>query len=100
MTDRIVRPTLDGLMDGRMDSNRLMMIGLLALPATAALVVACLGPRRRTAIRWICLGVTLLDALLAFALTFEFKFLTNTRMVTPAVGGGMDREDRGEFVQG
>src|SRR5262245_34397166 len=72
-----------------MDSTRTMMLALLALPAGAAVVVACLGPRRGAIIRWLCLGVTIVTVLLTFALAFEF--LVGTRNVTPAAAGAVDK---------
>src|SRR3954451_4467139 len=72
-----------------MDSTRLMLLGLLALPAATALVVACLGPRRGAVIRWLCLGVTIALVLLSFVLAFEF--LVGARDVTPAAAGAVDK---------
>src|SRR5262249_24977708 len=44
---------------------RLFMVLLLVVPAVAAVVVVLLGRQRLAAIRWISLGATLVDLLLA-----------------------------------
>ncbi len=50
----------------------MMLVALLALPALAAIVVALLGSSRAALIRWLCLGVTIIDLVLAFLLALEF----------------------------
>jgi len=47
---------------------RVFVVLLLALPAATAVVVALLGPKRQCAIRWLCLTITLVDAVLASVL--------------------------------
>src|SRR5947208_8175080 len=47
---------------------RVLLIGLLALPAVAAVVVALLGPARAALIRWISLVVVLAGLVLAVIL--------------------------------
>lgn len=54
-----------------MDLNRSLLLVLLALPAAAAIAVAALG-QRRALIRWVALGVTLADAVIALALVFAY----------------------------
>jgi NADH-quinone oxidoreductase subunit M len=49
-----------------------LVIVLLALPAAAAIVVACLGPGRALLVRQISLGATLAGALIAAVLAFGF----------------------------
>src|SRR5207249_3257758 len=62
-----------------MDFDRLMLIALLAVPATAALVVAVLGARRRELIRRLALAVTVLNLLLTCALVRDYVVDVDTR---------------------
>jgi len=70
---------------------QVLLILLLALPAAAAIVVACLGASRALLARQISLGATLLGVVLALALAAAF--LTGR---TP----GNDKTFRPEFVPG
>jgi NADH-quinone oxidoreductase subunit M len=51
---------------------RFLVVALVVLPAIAAVVVAVLGPGRRELIRRICLGVTIVDALVALVVAVAF----------------------------
>jgi NADH-quinone oxidoreductase subunit M len=72
-----------------MDTNRLMLIALLAVPAAAAALVALLGVRRARFIRWLCLGVTVLNLVLTAALVLEY--VTVVRKVPPLAAQPRDR---------
>jgi NADH-quinone oxidoreductase subunit M len=58
-----------------MDLQRLMLLALLAIPALAAVLAALLGSERQRAIRWVSLGATVLDLLLALILAGQFMAL-------------------------
>ena len=68
-----------------------LLILLLALPAVAAIVVACLGQQRAALVRWISLGATVTAALFAFVLAIAF-LSTRAEM--------KERSFRPEFVPG
>ena len=55
-----------------------MLLAVLAIPGLAAIVVAVLGSSRQHAIRWVSLGATLLDLLLALILAGQFMGLERT----------------------
>jgi len=55
-----------------MEVLRVLLLALLVLPTVGAVIVACLGAGRLSAIRWISLGVTLAGAALAFILAGGF----------------------------
>jgi NADH-quinone oxidoreductase subunit M len=73
-----------------MDANRLMLIAMLAVPAVAAVVVALLGNRRAAAIRWLCLAVTVLNLVMAFAIMFDYLG-GGIRGVTPTAAQPRDK---------
>ena len=56
-----------------MDLNPVMLLALLVVPAVTAAVVALLGNRQAALIRWLCLSVTLLNLIMAFALVANFR---------------------------
>jgi NADH-quinone oxidoreductase subunit M len=72
---------------------RILLLILLALPLAAAVVVACLGPRRLDAIRWISLLAAVTGLLLALILAVNFADL-------PDHAPGPDRTFHPEFVPG
>lgn len=51
---------------------RLILVLLLVVPALAAVASALMGRQRLAAIRWLCLGATILDVVLAFILVAGF----------------------------
>src|SRR5262245_34842480 len=57
------------------EALRLMLLGLLVLPALAAVVVALLGPGRGSAIRWISLAAVLAELVLAVVVAAGFAAL-------------------------
>jgi NADH-quinone oxidoreductase subunit M len=57
------------------DLMRVLLLGLLVVPAVAAVVVALLGARRLDAIRWVSLGATLATAVVAAVLAVHFAQL-------------------------
>lgn len=54
-----------------MDDLRTLLLVVLALPAVAAVAIACLGPRNGPAVRWTALGATVLNLLLTVVLVGE-----------------------------
>jgi len=85
-----------------MDLNRILLLALLAVPAVSAVVVAFLGKRLASAIRWISFGVTVFN--LVVALVVMLNFLTLSRAETqpenmvvtfrPEMVPGADPNDR------
>src|SRR3954462_8803036 len=55
----------------------ILMVPLLALPAAAAVVVALLGPRRGSLIRWFSLGTTVASLVFAVILAVSFVEIRN-----------------------
>jgi NADH-quinone oxidoreductase subunit M len=58
-----------------MDLARLSLLLLLIVPALAAILIALLGSERQKAIRWVSLGATLVDLVLALFLARSFMSL-------------------------
>ena len=82
-----------------LNAMRLVVLLLLAIPETAAIVAALLGPRRQHAIRWICLGATLADAFLACILAARFMQI-RAEQGGPAAEPGRLATFQPEFVPG
>src|SRR5438105_4081111 len=78
----------------------LEILGLIVVPALAAVAAALLGSERRPAIRWIAVVASCLTLLVAVSLTARFMHLTMTGAREPAAGrGGPERRDAaGKFV--
>jgi NADH-quinone oxidoreductase subunit M len=76
-----------------METLRILLLMLLALPLAAAIVVACLGPGRLDAVRWISLATTVAGLVLALILAVSFVNLPDH---TP----GADRTFHPEIVPG
>ncbi len=73
-----------------MDLSPILLIALLVVPTVTAALVAVLGPRRAGFIRWLCLGVTVLN--LVFALGLMVSYLVEYRKIPPLAAqarGGM-----------
>jgi NADH-quinone oxidoreductase subunit M len=69
-----------------MDANSWTLVGLLAVPAGTAVVVAALGAARRDAVRWLSLAATLAGLLLAAAATISFLSLRADQPLTAPAG--------------
>ncbi len=72
-----------------MDLNRAMLLALLVVPTATAIGVALLGARRVALIRWLCLGVTILNVFLVCALALDY--LSGLRRVTPTAAVPRDK---------
>lgn len=59
-----------------------MVIGLVAIPFAAALIVAALGPKRAPMIRWVSLGATLAGLMLAALVALQFRAARADRPVS------------------
>jgi NADH-quinone oxidoreductase subunit M len=77
----------------QIETLRILLLILLALPLAAAVVVACLGTRRLDAIRWISLAASVAGLVIALFLAVNFANL-------PDHGPGSDRTFRPEIVPG
>jgi NADH-quinone oxidoreductase subunit M len=79
-----------------LDLLRVLVVVLLALPATAAVVAALLGPRRGQAVRWISLAAVVTDLVVAAILVISFAAMQReeSRWVTfrPELVPGADPE--------
>ena len=64
-----------------MDSSRMMLIALLAIPTATAVVVALLGQRRAALIRWLCLTAMVVN--LVISLSVMVSYLVDYRKVAP-----------------
>ncbi len=80
------------------------LLFLVLLPVIGAVVVAALGPERKTLIRWISLGISLVVLLLALLLTAGFLHLDRTDLALAAQSAGKGEgavpSMRPEFVPG
>src|SRR5689334_3640668 len=61
-----------------MTADQCLVLALLTLPLIAAVVVASLGPNRAALVRWISLGVSVLELVLALTLAGRFLALEHT----------------------
>ena len=70
-----------------MSPATVLMVGLLAIPVLAALVVAALGPNRGPLIRWVALTAVSLDLLLAVFVCVTFLEIRYGRYDDPIARG-------------
>src|SRR5437870_655384 len=67
-----------------MPLSSVFMLGLLVVPFATALVIAGLGPARMVQIRWLALGATLVNLVLAILLTVNFLEIRDRQPLDPA----------------